>query len=124
MTVPLTPRELRIIADHVERYTKARVMNAKIGIDTTPDLVVVDFPNRFTGTLIWTPGRQGNNSAERTALEKHARHRDSYTLDLATLEVTGGPRAPRIEVRMPGVNADVVEHMARVLTGGQGRNIS
>lgn len=124
MTVPLTPRELRIIADHVERLTKARVVNTQLGVATTPDLLAVDFPNSYTGTLIWTPGRKGQTGTERAAIARHARHRDSYTLDLATLKVTGGPRVGYIEVRMPGVNADVVEHMARVLTGGQGRNIS
>lgn len=92
MGVTCTPRELRIIADHVERLTKARVVNTQLGVDTLPDEVVVDFPNSYTGTLIWTTGRKGATGSERAAIARHARHRDCYQLDMATLAVTGGPR--------------------------------
>ncbi|MFB7226071.1 hypothetical protein [Streptomyces sp. NPDC056227] len=110
---PLTPRELRIIADHVERLTKARVVNAQSGVDTTPDVLVVDFPNRFTGTVHWTPGRKGDTGAERTAIARHARHRDSYQLDVASLEVTGGPRV-HVNVQV-GPNPAVVDQMRRMV---------
>ncbi|MER6603927.1 hypothetical protein [Streptomyces parvus] len=87
MTIPLTAREMRVISDHVERYTKARAMNAQTGVPTTPDLLAVRFPNGYTGTLIWTPGRKGRSEAERRALERNARHRDGYHLDMATLRI-------------------------------------
>lgn len=85
---PLTPRELRILADHVERLTKARVVNAQLGVDTLPDTVEVDFPNGFTGTVHWTPRRTWNSNAEQAVVARHGRHRDCYQLDVATITVT------------------------------------
>ncbi|MEU2149330.1 hypothetical protein ABZ741_34160 [Streptomyces globisporus] len=85
----LTPREMRIIADHVERLTKARVVNQQTGVATTPDLMLVRFPNGYEGTLIWTPGSRGTNARERAALTRHTRHRDGYHLDMATIRIAG-----------------------------------
>jgi len=117
VTVTCTPRELRIIADHVERLTKARVVNTQLGVDTLPDEVVVDFPNSFRATVHWTPGRRGNTGTERAAIARHARHRDCYQLDTASLELIGGPRVTR--GAQLGPNPAVVEHMARVVQAGQ-----
>lgn len=88
-----TPRELRIIADHLERLTKARVVNQQLGVPTTPDVMVVNFPNDFTGTIRWTPGRKGDTARDRSTIARHARHRDAYLLDAATLRP--GRAAPR-----------------------------
>ncbi|WP_098010478.1 hypothetical protein [Streptomyces sp. sk226] len=44
---------MRLIADHVERLTKARVTNMELGVPTTPDRVTVTFPNGFTGIVQW-----------------------------------------------------------------------
>ena len=82
---PLTPRELRILADHVERLTKARVVNTQLGIDTTPDLMAVDFPNGYTGTVIWMPGVHSDDPKRRQRIAQHARHRDCYQLDVTTI---------------------------------------
>ncbi|WP_404974877.1 hypothetical protein [[Kitasatospora] papulosa] len=117
MTVTCTPRELRIIADHVERLTKARVVNTQLGVPTTPDLMVVDFPNSFRATVHWTPGRRGTTGTERTAIARHARHRDCYQLDTASLEVAGGPRTASIGIQV-AVDPAVVEDMARVAHAG------
>lgn len=115
--VTLTPRELRIIADHVERLTKARVVNAQLGVDTLPDEVLVDFPNSYRGTVHWTSRRRGDTGAERAAIARHARHRDCYQLDTASLELIGGPRITR--GAQHGPDPAVVEHMARVVRAGQ-----
>jgi hypothetical protein len=85
---PLTPRELRVIADHVERLTKARVVNRQLDLETTPDLMSVDFPNGFTGTVVWTPGQRSTDTLRQRNIERHARHRDSYQLDAATITIT------------------------------------
>lgn len=109
-----TPRELRIIADHVERLTKARVVNTQLGVDTLPDEVIVDFPNSFRGTVHWTPARRGTNGAERTAIARHARHRDCYQLDTASLELIGGPRVTRgaqLAQAADGYDADAAAKM-------------
>ena len=84
-----TPRELRIIADHLERLTKARVVNQQLGVASTPDTVTVDFPNGFTGTVHWTTGQTGATPAQHQAIARHGRHRDAYRLDPASLENTG-----------------------------------
>lgn len=105
----LTPREMRVISDHVERLTKARVVNQQLGVDTTPDLLLVRFPNGYEGTLIWTPGRRGESEAERRALERNARHRDGYHLDAATIRIAG-PKPTT-----GNVHAGVVQHMAHAV---------
>ncbi|MFE3381912.1 hypothetical protein [Streptomyces anulatus] len=97
----LTPREMRIIADHVERLTKARIVNQQTGVATTPDLLLVRFPNGYEGTLIWTPGSRGTNARERAALTRHTRHRDGYHLDMATIRVAG----PKAAEPAPGPHA-------------------
>ncbi|MEU9616909.1 hypothetical protein AB0D56_36115 [Streptomyces sp. NPDC048209] len=84
-----TPRELRIIADHVERLTKARVVNQQLGVATTPDTVTVDFPNGFTGVIRWTPAQRSPNPTKHRALVNNTRHREAYHLDPMSLEHTG-----------------------------------
>ncbi|MEU9946914.1 hypothetical protein [Streptomyces sp. NPDC047939] len=93
---PLTPRELRIIADHVERLTKARVVNTQLDVATTPDLLSVDFPNGYTGTLIWMLGVHVDDPKMRQRVARHARHRDCYQLDVATIRTTGTPQVPQV----------------------------
>ena len=83
-----TPRELRIIADHVERLTKARVVNQQLGVPTTPDELAVNFPNGYTGIVRWTPGITSATPAEHRAVARNTRHRDAYLLDLATVTAT------------------------------------
>ncbi|WP_331719502.1 hypothetical protein OG693_39740 (plasmid) [Streptomyces sp. NBC_01259] len=106
---PLTPRELRIIADHVERLTKARVVNAQLGIDTTPDLMVVDFPNGYTSTVIWMPGAHSDDPRRRQRIAQHARHRDCYQLDVATITVTASGAAAAMVTAGAIVTADMVQ---------------
>lgn len=91
---PLTPRELRIIADHVERLTKARVVNAQLSISTTPDLMTVDFPNGYTGTLVWMLGQTSDGPRRRQRIARHARHRDCYQLDVSTITTTAARTLP------------------------------
>ncbi|MEV5131036.1 hypothetical protein AB0K87_11085 [Streptomyces sp. NPDC053705] len=103
-----TPRELRIIADHVERLTKARVVNQQLGVPTTPDELTVNFPNGYTGTVRWAPRLTSTTPVERQAIARSARHRDAYLLDPGTLQRTREPRAtrsPHLSVGTPAANA-------------------
>jgi hypothetical protein len=121
--VTLTPRELRIIADHVERLTKARVVNTQLGIDTTPDVLVADFPNGFTATVTWMQGQHSDDPRRRQRIARHARHRDCYQLDAATLTptVTARPVAQVSGTPAAHINAAVVDHMAKVARAGRER---
>jgi len=116
MDLTLTPRELRIIADHVERLTKARVVNAQLGVDTTPDLLVADFPNGFTATVIWMQGHRSDDPRLRQRIARHARHRDCYQLDTATLTTTAS-KAPRTDIQL-SVDPAVIDRMADVFRAG------
>lgn len=49
----LTPRQLRTIADRVERLTKARLDNEAMGVPTTPDTFDCRFPSGHRGTVTW-----------------------------------------------------------------------
>jgi hypothetical protein len=114
---PLTPRELRIIADHVERLTKARVVNTQLGIDTTPDTISIDFPNGYTGTAIWMPGVHSDDPKRRQRIAQHARHRDCYQLDVATITASSTAHAEaqaNIIRNCNGVNAaDLINAVKR-----------
>jgi hypothetical protein len=100
---PLTPRELRVIADHVERLTKARVVNTQTGVATTPDLMSVDFPNGYTGTVIWMLGQTSDDPKRRQRIARHARHRDGYQLDVATITTAASDPAADVKygLRLP-----------------------
>lgn len=49
-----TPRQLRTMADHVERLTKARIANEDLGVPTTPDTFALRFPDGTLGVCTWT----------------------------------------------------------------------
>lgn len=79
----LTTREMRTIAAILDGLNKARVTNTRMGIPTTPDEFTARFPNGFTAVLRWTPGVQSPDATRQRTLERCARHRDGYQLDLA-----------------------------------------
>lgn len=91
MLTSFTPRELRIVADHVERVTKARVVNTQLGVEATPDVLTVRFPNGIVGTLHWTPGRRGATAAQQRGISTAARHRAGYTVDPVSLKWDEAP---------------------------------
>lgn len=80
----LTTRELRVIAAVLDCLTKARTTNARMGIPTTPDVFTARFPTGFQAVVRWTPGLQSADHTRQRVLERCARHRDGYLLDLAT----------------------------------------
>lgn len=49
-----TPRQLRVIADQVERLTKARRVNEQSGVAATPDVMALELPGSVLGILRWT----------------------------------------------------------------------
>lgn len=84
MVRSLTTRELRVVAAIVDGLNKARATNTRMGIPTTPDVFTARFPNGFEVVVRWTAGLQSSDPARQRVLERNARHRDGYLLDLAT----------------------------------------
>lgn len=78
----LTTREMRTIAAILDGLNKARVTNARMGVPTTPDEFTARFPNGFTAVLRWTPGLHSTDPTRQRTLERRARHRDGYQIDL------------------------------------------
>lgn len=79
-----TTRELRTIAAILDGLNKARVTNARMGVPTTPDVFTARFPNGFVSVVRWTAGLHSTDPIRLRILERNARHRDGYLLDLHT----------------------------------------
>jgi hypothetical protein len=84
MVRSLTTRELRVIAAILDGLTKARTTNARMGIPTTPDTFTARFPNGFECVVRWVAGLHSEDPKRQRVLERNARHRDGYLLDLGT----------------------------------------
>jgi len=80
----LTTREIRVIADIIERLNKARAANTEFGIPTTPDVFTARFPSGFVAVLRWTEGVRSPDPKRQSYIERCARHRDGYQLDVDT----------------------------------------
>ncbi|WP_055692998.1 hypothetical protein [Streptomyces prasinopilosus] len=80
----LTTRELRVIAAILDGLNKARTLNTRMGVPTTPDAFPARFPTGHVFVLRWTEGVQSSDPKRKRIIEQAARHRDGYVLDLAT----------------------------------------
>lgn len=113
----LTTRELRTIAAILDGLNKARTTNARMGVPTTPDEFTARFPNGFTAVLRWTPGIQSPDPKRQRTLERCARHRDGYQLDVAApadpakaVQLQDPQPVKRMEIRVGGRWDDAPEH--------------
>lgn len=79
-----TTRELRVVAAILDGLNKARATNARLGVPTTPDVFTARFPTGHVAVLRWTEGVQSPDPKRRRVLERCARHRDGYQIDLGT----------------------------------------
>ncbi|MDX3047569.1 hypothetical protein PV378_13805 [Streptomyces scabiei] len=79
----LTTRELRVVAAILDGLTKARTLNTRMGVPTTPDVFTARFPTGLVVVLRWTAGIQSEDPKRQRLIERCARHRDGYQLDLA-----------------------------------------
>jgi hypothetical protein len=78
----LTTRELRLVAAILDGLNKARATNTRLGVPTTPDVITVRFPTGFLTVLRWAEGIQSDDPKRQRALERSARHREGYLIDL------------------------------------------
>ncbi|MFJ9662829.1 hypothetical protein ACIRPR_33380 [Streptomyces griseoflavus] len=77
----LTTRELRVIAAILDGLNKARTLNTRMGVPTTPDVFPARFPTGHVFVLRWTEGVQSSNPTRKRTIEQAARHRDGYVID-------------------------------------------
>lgn len=80
----LTTRELRAVAAILDGLNKARATNARLGVPTTPDVFPARFPTGLVAVLRWTEAVRSDDPKRQRHLERYARHRDGYVLDLDT----------------------------------------
>lgn len=80
----LTTRELRVIAAILDGLNKARTSNERLGVSTTPDVFTARFPTGFVAVLRWTEAVQSTDPKRQRILERCARNRDGYQIDLST----------------------------------------
>lgn len=80
----LTTRELRRLAAILDGLNKARAINSRMGVPTTPDVLTARFPTGHVFVVRWTKAVQGSDHTRQRTLEHAARHRDGYQIDLAT----------------------------------------
>jgi hypothetical protein len=121
----LTTRELRVIAAIVDGLNNARTSNARLGVPTTPDVFPARFPNGFIAVLRWTEGVHSDDPKRQRFIERCARHREGYVLDLDTPAVVADAiplqdpqgakrqtrRRGRVEIRMEGQQGDITEYL-------------
>ncbi len=80
----LTTRDLRVIADVIERLTRARKANDRVGVSHTPDVMNVRFPTGHVAVVRWFAAVHSDDPAQQRIIELGVRHRSGYQLDLAT----------------------------------------
>jgi hypothetical protein len=115
---PYTPRQLRTIADQLEKLTKARQANKLIGIPTTPDSFPVHFPSGHVAVAHWAPADLTSDAAK-------ARHNGEapwrYVLDLGPNKPHLGDfdPAPYGESGQTGTNGWVAQKMREMAAAGR-----
>jgi hypothetical protein len=77
-----TTRELRTVAAILDGLNKARGHNTRMGVPTTPDVFTARFPNGLVAVLRWAEGVRSPDPKRQRLIERCARHRDGYQLDL------------------------------------------
>lgn len=85
---PYTPRQLRTIADLVEKMTKTRRRAEASGAPVLPDVVALRFPSCHVGVAYWTPADL-TSDASREKNNGEAPWR--YILDLGPNDATVEP---------------------------------
>lgn len=114
MPSSLTTRELRGIAAILDGLNKARAVNVRMGVPTTPDVFTAHFPNGFVSVVRWVEGLKSDDPKRQRVLELNARHRDGYVVDLAStpdLDNLVPLKDPQPATRGRNVRTNVVERV-------------